>query len=201
MEKRIGAIILAAGEGKRFGGSKMLLQLPDSKSLVRHVVDIVTGVSFDRVFVITGKDSSRIEKELISSPVVLMKNPQWELGMSTSIKLGINSLAPFHDACMIVLGDQPFITAGLLEKLLETYYSCRCQVVYPEVNGRQTNPVLLDKSTFASLLTIEGDIGARKMLSSFSFQPLQWEDERLLIDIDTDNDFERVKSLMLLDSD
>lgn len=192
----IGALILAAGGSSRLGRSKLLLTLPNGKPLVRHVFDRVQETKLEPIAVVLGKDSQRVQSVLPNEQYRVIVNPNWESGMSTSIKAGIQFLALSCRAVLVVLGDQPFVSKELMEELIRTYLESGAQIVHPIVNGRQANPVLLDQDTFQAVFSLQGDEGARRILSQFSAQKVPWEDTRILLDIDTEEDYRNIHSLL-----
>jgi molybdenum cofactor cytidylyltransferase len=192
----IGIVVLAAGGSSRLGRSKLLLELPNGKTLIRHVADIVQETPFRPVMVILGRDAEKTRQEVQKMPFSFIVNPFWQKGMSTSLKLGVEALPDVCRACLVVLGDQPFQSVELMQRIVSRYMETGVQAVFPIVDGKRSNPVVLDRSTFASIKDLEGDTGARNLFSRFTTSALSWPDKRLLIDIDTEEDYRKVQSLM-----
>ncbi len=192
--KHIAALVLAAGAAERFGGGKLLEMLPNHKMLIQQVVDTVCDQAFNSVVLVLGCDSERISEGLKYSPVQMVLNPEWKEGISTSLKTGIRALPPDCNACMVFLGDQPFITGELIRALRETYLETNKPIVYPVVNGFHANPVLLDQVTFSAIEKLQGDVGARALFNQFDVQEVTWQHEQQFWDVDTPDDFLRIQS-------
>ena len=196
MKEKIGSIVLAAGGARRLGRPKMLVRLPNGKTVIRHVVDIVLESGLSPVIVVLGKSSETVIPELKGLACRVVINKRWEDGMSTSLQTGLQNLDQECRACVVVLGDQPFQTPELMQALVDRYTECGAPIVYPTVDGQHANPVLLDRITFSALNQLTGDVGARKIFSAYKTCALPWHDERLPFDLDTETDVRRAQSLM-----
>ncbi|EZQ10841.1 4-diphosphocytidyl-2C-methyl-D-erythritol kinase [Candidatus Acidianus copahuensis] len=152
---KIGAVILAAGEGKRFGSNKLLANIK-GKVVVQYVLD---AVNMERVIVV-GKYAKDLV-EVIKNDVVIY-NPRWSEGISTSLKLGIRFFLDY-DGVLVALGDMPFITRETVNSITSKF-SNECEAVVPTYRGMWGNPVILSKSLFPDVMKIEGDIGAKVVL-------------------------------------
>ncbi|BCU68185.1 4-diphosphocytidyl-2C-methyl-D-erythritol kinase [Sulfolobales archaeon HS-7] len=179
---QIGVVVLAAGQSKRFGSNKMLAEIR-GVPIIKWTLSIYQG--FERV-IIVGKDAGKM-LELLKNEVVIY-NPTYEKGMSTSLKLGIKF---FHDkhGILVALGDMPFIKRETVSKILGSF-SLECSAVVPVYSNIPGNPVLLGKRIFQSVLTLEGDRGAKKLLEErkdVCF--IDVDDDGVTLDVDTPEDF------------
>ncbi|BBG25272.1 Bifunctional protein GlmU [Sulfuracidifex tepidarius] len=151
----VGAVVLAAGEGKRFGGNKLLSPF-DGEPILKRVLLSLEGV--DRVLVI-GRYAEEILKELKNE--VMIYNPKWQEGMSTSIKLGVRFMKD-HEYVLIALGDMPLVTREDVKKILSMEVK---DAVIPTHGGKKGNPVLFRTSSLMKFLDrISGDEGMRNVL-------------------------------------
>jgi molybdenum cofactor cytidylyltransferase len=210
--ERCAGIILAAGESKRFGISKQLLDWK-GKPFVRHVAETALRADLDPVIVVTGFDSAQIESALAGLPVKVAHNPDYQNGQSTSIKKGIEAL---HTSCglqplefqsqetlesadnigaaVFLLADQPQIPAEVIRALTESHAREMQPILAPLVmEERRANPVLFDRATFPDLLNLKGDVGGRAIFDKHRVEYIPWYDDSLLFDIDTPEDYERLK--------
>ena len=132
---RIG--LLAAGMSKRMRGSNKLLELLDGKTILERSVE--NALSFtDMVTVITGYDSERTEMILSRYPVTVMRNPDYEKGQETSLRLLLSNV---KEDILVAPADMPFLTAddfSLAEEKLKGFYSAR-----PFHDGNAGHPVAL----------------------------------------------------------
>ena len=205
--ERCAGVILAAGESKRFGETKQLLDWK-GKPFVRHVAETALLAGLDPVLVVTGFDSARIESALNGLPVKIVHNPHYQDGQSTSIKRGISSLIlstspKFLEfggsregvgAAVFLLADQPQIPVDVIRALVESHTREMQAILAPLVlEERRANPVLFDRLTFPDLLKLEGDAGGRAIFDKHRVEYLPWHDKLLLFDVDTPEDYERLK--------
>jgi molybdenum cofactor cytidylyltransferase len=184
----IGLIILAAGGSTRYQSAKGLIDW-HGKAMIRHITDIAVNSHLGPVTVVTGKYHQEITKSLLGSGATIIHNPNWKIGLSTSVHLGIQNLPNDCQAVIFLLGDQPFVTSDLLLALRNRYEESGVSIVAPTLNERPTNPVLFSKRHFAELLETAGDTGGKTLLKKYSVEGIIWEDERLGIDIDTPEDY------------
>jgi molybdenum cofactor cytidylyltransferase len=195
----IGAVILAAGESKRLGRCKQLLQFR-GKSLIRRVVDEALAAKCRPVVVILAADqppNEQIRNELRGAEVALIDNGAWRLGIGTSIRAGVNEIMynPEVSAVLLLTCDQPFVDAPLLDHLKAAYERTKKPVVASAYDGTLGVPALFDRSCFDELLQLGDNEGAKKLILR---EPARM---RLVlfpdgaIDIDTPADFRRLAEL------
>ncbi|MFB6471073.1 MAG: NTP transferase domain-containing protein [Vulcanisaeta sp. AZ3] len=177
---RVGAIVLAAGEGSRFGGNK-LLSVVNGEPVIIRVLKALEGL--ERV-VVVGAYAEELMPYLRGEVVIY--NPHYREGMSTSIRLGLRFFLDY-DAVLIVLSDMPLITKDTVTRILSTYHD-GCSAVIPTHNGLRGNPVLIHKTLYGELMRVRGDVGAREILRGRSDVCLVECGPEVLIDIDTPND-------------
>lgn len=176
----IGAVVLAAGEGKRYGGNKLIAEFK-GKPIILRVIDALEGI--ERV-VIVGKYAQEL-LPLLKNEIVIY-NPYWEEGMSTSIKLGVKFFQE-KDGILIVLGDMPLITKDTIQKIISAFRE-ECEAVIPIHEGKQGNPVIISKKLYNKLFELQGDVGARYILKNLKNPCHVNAGKEVLVDIDTIND-------------
>ena len=98
-------------------------------------------------------------------------------------------------AAVFLLSDQPQVTSTILRALVEQHTKGLFPIVAPLVAGQRANPVLFDRLTFPDLKALTGDVGGRAIFSKYQVTTLPWHDERLLLDVDTPADLERLRNL------
>ncbi len=191
VHEQIAAIILAAGGSDRMGGSKQLLPWR-GEPLVRHVACAALDGGFDKVIIVVGAAGEEIKEVMNDLPVEFVDNPDWQLGQSSSIQAGLTALPGGFGAAIFLLADQPQISTTLLRTLIEKHTSTLAPIIAPLVDGQRGNPVLFDRNTFSDLQTIRGDTGGRSLFSQYSVDWVDWHDESILLDIDTEEDYQRL---------
>ncbi|MEQ9491237.1 MAG: molybdopterin-binding/glycosyltransferase family 2 protein [Alphaproteobacteria bacterium] len=165
--KKIAAIILAAGKSTRMGDQNKMLAMIDGKPMVRHVAEAVCASDASPVYGVTGNEADRVRTALASLPVKTVENPEFGLGLSTSVRAGIAVLPKSVDGALICLGDMPFLTADVLNKLIAAFDPEEGRAIcIPTVDGKRGNPVLIARRFFPEIATLEGDQGARRLIAS-----------------------------------
>jgi molybdenum cofactor cytidylyltransferase len=161
-----GAIILAAGCSSRLGQPKLLLPL-DGKSLIRSTVEQVleAGIhEWKEVIVVLGHEAAAVQQHLAGLEVRCVFNLGFALGMSTSLKVGVEAVNPEVEGAMIFLGDQPLVSAEVVRRLLTVFRESQRSIVVPVYGGVRGNPVLFSSSLFSELTTVQGDKGGREVV-------------------------------------
>ena len=193
-------IILAAGESTRFGSPKQLLDWK-GKPFVRQVAETALQSGLWPVVVVTGAFAADVESALNGLPLNIVRNAEFAQGQSTSIRAGINSFPPSPrwkgqaevSAAIFLLADQPQIPADVIRALVESHTQGMYPIIAPLVlEERRANPVLFDQVTFPDLLKITGDVGGRAIFSNYKVEYMPWHDDRLLLDVDKPEDYQRL---------
>lgn len=187
-------VVLAAGGSQRLGRPKQLLTWR-GEPLVRHAARAALDAGVDPVLVVTGAAREGVETALAGLPVGFVHNPAWELGQSTSLQAGIRALPARTGAAVFLLSDQPQVPPALIRSLIETHRGTLAKIVAPEVDGQRANPVLFDRSTFADLLAVQGDTGGRAVFARHRVTRIPWYDDSLLLDVDTEEDYQKLLGL------
>ncbi len=190
----IAGIILAGGGSSRFGQPKMLLPW-NGKPMIRTIVETALGARLDPVIVVVGAEHESINHVLADLPVLIVPNPDWQQGQSTSVRLGVQSLPEKASGALFLLADQPFVTEKLIELLVVRHQETLTPVTAPRVNGQRANPILFDQAAFHDLLLLTGDTGGRAILNRYPVDFIDWDDHRLLLDIDTPEDYQNLQRL------
>ncbi|MCY7418061.1 MAG: NTP transferase domain-containing protein [Chloroflexi bacterium] len=167
-ELRLGAIVLAAGAGSRFGGHKLAAEL-DDLPLLQHVLDMLSGVALDVVVVVTAPDARELHPIRWRSERRVI-NPDPDRGLSSSLQVALAECVPDDlDGVFILLGDQPRTSAATLAALLTAAQDAPGDTlaVLPDyADGGGPNPVLLMRSGFALAAGLSGDRGLGALLAA-----------------------------------
>ncbi len=163
---RIGAVLLAAGEGRRMGGvAKPLIRLQGVPLISRQLVAL-SGAGVDEVVVVTGHARNAVEEQVRSFSVTLAHNEAHAQGQEGSVRVGLAALSGQlrcgHSSCP---ADQPLIAAGDLTELIGAFKKRPAgHVVVPVVNGQRGNPILLDEVAHAQILASGTNLGCRHLI-------------------------------------
>lgn len=162
---RIGAVLLAAGEGKRMGGvAKPLIRLQGVPLISRHLVAL-SAAGIDEVVVVTGFAREAVEEHVQRFIVTLAHNEAYVEGQDGSVRVGLSALSGEFDAVFVVLADQPLIGGADLTELIGAFKKRKAgNIVVPMVNGARGNPILLDSVAQASILSGEANTGCRHLI-------------------------------------
>jgi molybdenum cofactor cytidylyltransferase len=190
---RVAGIVLAAGDSKRLGHPKQLVHWK-GKPLVMYAVEAGLGAGLSPVVVVIGAEGETVRKALEREPVIIVDNPEWSAGLSTSLRAGLVSVEENSEAVVILLSDMPFVRAGHVGALVQEHRRTLSPLVAPRAGGRRANPVLFDRSTFFELNAVQGDHGGRVLFEKSSVTWVEF-DETILFDLDTPEDLKRLKGL------
>jgi molybdenum cofactor cytidylyltransferase len=190
----VAAIVLAAGRATRMGSQKLLLDL-DGRSLIRRVVDAALGSRATKTVVVVGHEGLLVRRQLVGMPVTVVENSECARGMSTSLQAGVRA-AGQCDGVIVLLGDQPYVTAGLIDQLIEGFARTRSVVVRPLARSRPANPVLLSAALFPGVFAQTGDVGGREIVDRHADEVLlvPLDDPGAIVDIDSPEDYARVRA-------
>jgi molybdenum cofactor cytidylyltransferase len=190
-----GIIILAAGSSSRMGQAKQQLVYQE-KTLLQLAIQAAIGVDDAKVLVVLGADHQTIMADVDSKLVSIVVNPDWEQGMASSIKAGmaaLQELYPQIESTLIMLCDQPFVDAALLQQLVNVSLQNPDFIVASAYQNTVGVPVLLGKYWFDQLLALQGQEGAKQLLMQHPDKVITVPFEKGGIDIDTPQDY---KSLL-----
>jgi molybdenum cofactor cytidylyltransferase len=185
-------IILAAGASTRLGQPKQLLSYR-GKTLLRHAVDQALGSVCEQVVVVTGAEGNRMKNELKNLSVRIAENPDWEEGMASSIRCGVETILRADqaiDGLILMLCDQPFIETSLLNRLLVKQKETGKPIVASHYGNRSGTPALFHKSFFPELMNMKGDRGAGNLIIDNAEKTATVEFPDGIKDIDTLEDYE-----------
>lgn len=176
-EKRLlAALILAAGSSSRMERQqhKLLLPLGD-RPVVAHAVEAALASAAQPILVVLGHQAEQVHAALhayaAGKRLLFVKNPDYRQGMSTSLRAGLQAITELDravskpiDGIIVLLGDQPLITARVITMLIEAWQETDKQIVAPLYNGKRGNPVIFGADLFPELMTVTGDEGGRSVI-------------------------------------
>lgn len=188
----ISAILLAAGESRRMGDFKQLLPL-QGKTFVECCVDNLLASGVDEVIVVTGHRHAEVARALAHRHIKLAFNSDYQSGMSSSIRCGVQALDEKSTAILIALADQPQIHASLIARLVAAYRSERPLLVVPVYDGRRGHPIILGAQLRQELLAIDPAQGLRQVVQAYKDHTLfvEMTSDAVLLDFDYPEDYQR----------
>jgi molybdenum cofactor cytidylyltransferase len=181
-EVRFGCVVLAAGEGTRFGGAKQVAPLR-GRPLLEWALDAALGVpALDPVVVVLGAYAAAVRNAVDLSEVTIVQAPDWAEGQAASLRAGVAALGDV-DAAVVLLGDMPFITPQVVAGAVD-HWSARCDAVRTTYGGRPGHPVVLGRAVLDRVPGLHGDVGARELLGGFRVR--EWDAGHLCDPADVD---------------
>ena len=194
MTGKFGIIVLAAGSSSRLGAPKQLLSYND-KNLLDHVIEEAKKTADGKVVVILGGNHQQIAGNINSPGIKVIYNPDWEEGMSSSIRTGLAGLKRENkdlDGVILAVCDQPFITAELFSALIAEARSTGKSIVASAYGGILGTPVLFTPVHFKDLEKLKGKEGAKILLDQYRENVTSVPFENGEIDIDTPEDYHKL---------
>lgn len=184
-------MVLAAGAGSRFGGTKQLARVR-GKPLAQHAIDAVAG-EVDEIVVVLGHDADAVEAALALPPHArAVRNPRFARGQATSLAVGLGACSPDSQAAVVLLADQPGIRPEHVRALVRAYRADprpgAIRLRFRDAPG----PALLARSIWPKLAELRGDVGARAWLDAHP-EAVRWVelDEPAPADVDRPQDLDR----------
>lgn len=177
--------MLAAGEGRRFGGPKMLAEL-DGRPLLEHVVAAMAAAPLDRVVCVLGAGAEEVRRgvDLGGAEVVVCED--WAEGQAASLRTGVEALAD-AEAIVIALGDQPRLSPTAVERVLAARDE-GALAVRATYGGVPSHPTVVERPLFGRLLELRGDAGARDLLAGVQTREVPCDGLGSAYDVDTQAD-------------
>ena len=186
----ISAILLAAGQSKRMNGENKLTKKIQGNPLIKLSVKNILASSTNELIIVLGYQK-KIVKKLIdkNEKIKFVFNKDFESGMASSIKAGLNHLSKNTEAFFICLGDMPMVNSDIYNQLIKSRN--QKNIIVPTYKGQQGNPVLFDNSMKEKIMDITGDVGAKKILELNKNKILNLEinDQSIVKGFNTQGDF------------
>ena len=186
----ISAILLAAGQSKRMDGENKLTKEIQGTPLIKHTVKNILASSINELIVVLGHQKEIVEKLIDKNEKIkFVFNKDFENGMASSIKTGLNNLSEKTEAFFICLGDMPMVNHDIYNQLIKS--KDNKEIIVPTYKGQQGNPVLFDNLMKDKVLNISGDVGAKKILklSKAKILNLEINDQSIAKGFNTQDDF------------
>ena len=180
-------IVLAAGASTRFGSPKQLVRL-NGRPLLHLAVSRAVEVGGQAVTVVLGANAAELAPLLRHTPAAVVVNRDWAEGMGSSVRMGVARVPATADAVLLMLADQPAVTAEDLRRLVGTWRrQTRC-IVAAHYDGTTGVPAIFPREDFNALAALRGDTGARALLKRGGERLVRVPLQVAAIDIDTPED-------------
>jgi molybdenum cofactor cytidylyltransferase len=119
----------------------------------------------DEVWVILGAESDEVLAGVDLEDVGIVENPEWEEGIASSLRVGLDALTRLSRAerVVILMGDQPDVSPSVVSELLESHRGAGRPVSIPKYRYTLGNPVVVERSHWSRLMSLDGDEGAMRL--------------------------------------
>lgn len=189
------AVVLAAGGSRRLGRTKQLEPWGRS-NLLGHVVCRTFEFPVDEVWVVLGHEADQILDNTDLGEAYVVENLEWEEGIASSLRVALDALTRLSrcDQALIVIGDQPEVPVDTVTELLESHARSGKPVSIPKYRYSWGNPVVVNRSLWARLMSLEGDEGAKRLWQAHpEWVNEVWFSESAPRDVDTEADVDELK--------
>ena len=195
--KPVAGVVLAAGPSSRFGDKppKQLLEI-EGEPLVRRIVRRTEASLLSSIVVVVGYRAEVVREAIADMSSMVVENPDFEAGQSTSVRAGLAALEARMEAAMFIPTDQPELSTALIDALLSHYWRTGGRIVVPVYRGQRGAPVVFDRHFFDELPKLPGDRGGRQLFAAHESEiaELPLSSSRPLEDIDSQADLSRYLS-------
>ncbi len=189
------AVILSAGESSRMGRPKALLPI-DGVRFVEKIVAALKSTDVGSIIVVLGHNAEEIRQKISDLPVTILINHDYKQGQLSSLQAAIRHLESSSegssvDGILVHLVDHPYISAGLVNLMIDRFHEAKKLIVVPRFQGRRGHPVIFARALFSELLAAGLDQGAKPVVHAHRDETLEidTEDRGVLIDIDTPEEY------------
>lgn len=193
--REVYAILLAAGESKRFPPNKLFLPWGKTTILEQTVENLLRSRVSETV-VVLGYQGKKVASILRNKRCHLVVNPDYRQGMGTSVIKGIDYWLerpglPPEAGLLLALGDEPFIPPEIIDKVVFAYQTTQKGIVVPTYKGRRGHPLIFHRKYASEIIEVCEEVGAREILRRYpgDILEVEMETEAILLDIDTLEDY------------
>ena len=186
----ITAILLAAGKSVRMKGENKLIKKINGIPMLKHSVQNILDSNIDEIIIVVGFQSESVKKIIDKNKKIkFIFNKDFETGMASSIKIGLENLSTKTENFFISLADMPTVNMNIYNELIK--FKDKKEIIVPIYKGQQGNPVLFSVLMKNKIKNIKGDIGAKKILEINKEKILNVEinDECIKKDFNTKENF------------
>jgi molybdenum cofactor cytidylyltransferase len=189
--EQIGILILAAGSSSRMGVSKQMLPIEGS-SLLARTIRTALQTKIKNIVVVLGSNADEHRIEANEFPVTTLFNSDWKKGMGTSIKTGVNYFRSISsiNGIIILVCDQPTLSSEILTSLINKQREAEKRIIASRYANTLGVPALFTSVTFQTLLALNDDDGAKKIILQNQSEVGVIDFPSGEIDLDTPDDYD-----------
>jgi molybdenum cofactor cytidylyltransferase len=192
MSKHLEGVILAAGESRRMGYPKPLLEI-DGRTFIEHIAETMLAV-VPRLVIVIGAHRDRVRAAIPRDPrIAIVENPDYARGQLSSLKIGLSTFQPDASGALVHLGDHPMVRTETFRAIVDSYNRTGKPIVIARHDGHRGHPVIFDRTMFAELQSAPDEEGARHVVNADSSRVayVDLNDSGINMDLDTPSDLAR----------
>jgi len=155
------------------------------------MIQTIRAGGIEDLTVILGYEFERIREVIHDKSVRILKNDLWEQGISSSVRAGLEKIDPKANDVVMFVVDQPFLSPELITLFISHYMTHRPGIMATRVGERLCHPVLFTRRFFTELIDLHGDAGGKQLFQRHAVDYFDWNDKRLVLDIDTPVDYQK----------
>jgi molybdenum cofactor cytidylyltransferase len=187
----VAAIVLAAGEARRFGGPKLAMPFGGS-TILGSAVSALVGAAVDPIVIVCGPNAPELERLLADCTVTFVQNPDPSRGMLSSVQVGLAAMPEETDRFLVALGDQPRVRAEHVGRLLDEHQASGRGIAIPTHGGKRGHPVVFDRRYRDEILQLDASRTLRDLVhaNSADIVEVEFSSDAVIRDIDTERDYQ-----------
>jgi molybdenum cofactor cytidylyltransferase len=192
MERQLEGIILAAGESRRMGYPKPLLDI-GGRTFIEHIAETMLAV-VPRLVIVIGAHRERVRAAIPrDGRIAIVENPNYSRGQLSSLKVGLGAVRPDSAGAIVHLGDHPMVRVETFRAIVDSYNRTGKPIVIARHDGRRGHPVIFGRAMFAELLSAPEEEGARHVVNAdpSRIAYVDLDDPGINLDLDTPSDLAR----------
>jgi molybdenum cofactor cytidylyltransferase len=182
-------IVLAAGESRRMGYPKPLLEI-GGRTFIAQIVEAMLAV-VPRLVIVIGAHRDRVRAAIPPDErITIVENPDYSRGQLSSLKVGLGVLRSDSTGALVHLGDHPMVRVETFRAIVDSYNRTGKPIVIARHDGRRGHPVLFDRAIFGELLSAPEEEGARHVVNADPSRVayVDLDDPGINLDLDTPAD-------------
>ncbi len=192
MKRQLEGIILAAGESRRMGYPKPLLDI-GGRTFIEQIAETMLAV-VPRLVIVIGAHRDRVRAAIPrDARIAIAENPDYSRGQLSSLKVGLGALQPDSAGAIVHLGDHPMVRVETFRAIVDSYNRTGKPIVVARHGGRRGHPVIFDRALFAEILSAPEKEGARYVVNADASRVayVDLDDPGINLDLDTPSDLAR----------
>ncbi len=192
MKRQLEGIILAAGESRRMGYPKPILEI-GGRTFIAQIAETMLAV-VPRLVIVIGAHRERVRAAIPDDKrIAIVENPNYSRGQLSSLKVGLGAVRPDSAGALVHLGDHPMVRAETFRAVVDSYNRTGKPIVIARYDGHRGHPVIFDRAMFGELMSAPEEEGARYVVNADASRVayVDLDDPGINLDLDTPSDLAR----------